>query len=351
MKNLHILPRFDDRWAYLYLEHGTIEVDSSGLVMIDAQGTTRIPMDQVGLLMLGPGTKITHAAIKALSESNTLLAWTGEQGVRCYASATGGTFSSHRLLRQAALYGDPASRRQVARRMYQKRFPAILPPHTPIEQIRGMEGARVRQAYRQLAEAHKVQWAGREYNQGDWNAADPLNRALSTANACLYGICHAAILSAGYSPAIGFVHVGKMLSFVYDIADLYKTEVTVPLSFTTVADSDQEIERRVRHGCRDAFHKARLVERILPDIAEVLDARDDLEERPGELEGVAVSMASGAGQRCLPRQPDRADQGGTVGDGDAPGRDKGGIGDSDLEPPEPPGVQGPGPQSEEEGPR
>ena len=160
-----------------------------------------------------------------------------------------------------------------------------------IAQIRSKEGHRVRREYERIAKEVGVNWQGRAYNQDDWKQADPLNRALSAANACLYGICHAAILSAGYSPAIGFVHTGNMLSFVFDIADLYKTEVAVPTAFETVKHSELDVERRTRIACRDAFYESKLMSRILPDIAEVLDARDDLGECPGELEGRAVSMA------------------------------------------------------------
>ncbi|MCC6741286.1 MAG: type I-E CRISPR-associated endonuclease Cas1 [Planctomycetia bacterium] len=341
MRDLQTLPRFDDRWSHVYLEHGSLEVEATSLAFWDKEGQTKIPIDQLALLMMGPGTKITHGAMKALADNNCLVCWTGEQGVRLYAHSTGGTFSSHRLLRQAELYANPAARRAVVRRMYQKRFPAILPVTTPIEAIRGMEGARVRAAYKQLAERHGVVWQGRDYDQDNWNSADPLNRALSSANACLYGLCHSAILSAGYSAAIGFVHVGKMLSFVYDIADLYKTDTTIPVAFETVAASGEDVERRVRLSCRDVFHQTKLIERILPDIAEVLDARDDLEERPGEREGRAVSLASGTGGGSVPRQPDRPDPGRPVADGEEQGGTEGERG-PDLELPEPPGVSDPG---------
>jgi CRISPR-associated protein Cas1 len=238
--------------------------------------------------------------MKALAENNCLVCWTGEQGVRLYAHNTGGTHSAHRLLRQALLYADDAKRMEVVRRMYQKRFPQVLPKDIDLQQIRGMEGARVRNSYQRLSEQFGVKWQGRLYDQDDWDHADPLNRALSSANACLYGLCHAAILSAGYSPAIGFIHTGKMLSFVYDVADLYKTDLTVPVAFQTVAESQLEVERRVRIVCRDIFHGQKLMERILPDIAEVLDARDDLGESPGEFEGRAVSLADRAEDRRVP---------------------------------------------------
>jgi len=291
MKDLHVLPKFSDRWSYIYLEHGRIDVDGSSLVLKDKDGDTAVPICQLGVVFLGPGTRVTQAAMKAMAENNCLTCWTGEQGVRLYAHSTGGTHSAVRLLRQAQLYCDAQLRLGVVRRMYQKRFPEALPEKLDIQQVRGMEGSRVRNTYQILAREYKVEWQGRLYDQDAWDHADPLNRALSSANACLYGICHAAILSAGYSPAIGFIHVGKMLSFVYDVADLYKTELSVPLAFRTVAESTQDVERRVRLACRDAFHEGKLMDRILPDIGEVLDARNDIGEIAGEFEGRAVSMA------------------------------------------------------------
>ena len=291
MKDLHVLPKFSDRWSYLYLEHGRLDVDGSSLVLKDKDGDTAIPICQLGAVFLGPGTRVTHAAMKAMAENNCLACWTGEQGVRLYAHSTGGTHSAHRLLRQAQLYCNEALRLGVVRRMYQKRFPEPLPEKLDIQQVRGMEGSRVRNIYQLIARQYNVEWQGRLYDQDDWNHADPLNRALSSANACLYGICHAAILSAGYSPAIGFIHTGKMLSFVYDVADLYKTELTVPVAFRTVAEGSQDVERRVRLACRDIFHQSKLMDRILPDLAEVLDARDDIGEIAGEFEGRAISMA------------------------------------------------------------
>lgn len=299
--DLHILPKFADRWAYLYLEHGWIDRDASSITFHDKEGETPVPIDQLGVLMLGPGTSITHAAIECLAENNCLVCWVGEAGCRLYAHSTGGTHAAFRLLRQARLYANETTRIEVARRMYAKRFPTPLSPDLTIQQLRGMEGARVRDCYRHWAEVTGLPWEGRSYQQDNWNAADPLNRALSAANACLYGLCHAAILSAGYSPAIGFIHSGKLLSFVYDVADFYKTEVSIPTAFRIVKEGVNDVERRTRLACRDIFFEGRLQERILPDIAEVLDARDDLGESPGELEGRAVTVADRAADGRLPR--------------------------------------------------
>jgi CRISPR-associated protein Cas1 len=203
----------------------------------------------------------------------------------------------------------------VIRRMYQKRFTDKLPHEVSIEEVRGMEGARVRKAYQDISAEVGITWEARNYDQDNWADADPANRALSAANSCLYGICHAAILSTGYSPAIGFIHVGKMLSFVYDIADLYKTEITIPVAFLIVKEGPGDLERRVRIACREVFHQRKLMERILPDIAEVLDARDDTGESAGELEGRIISLADRAAVGRIPWESEREGEGRTVADG------------------------------------
>jgi len=304
MKNLHDLPRFEDRWSYLYLERGILEQEASGLVLHQPGADTLLPIDQLSLVMLGPGISISHAAVKALAANNCLLAWVGENGIRMYAHSTGGTFSARRLLCQARLVSDETWRLQVVYRMYQKRFPGEVLTDKSLEQVRGMEGQRVRRSYMELAKEHGIAWEGRNYDQDDWYRANAANRALSAANACLYGVCHAAIVSAGYSAGLGFIHTGKMLSFVYDVADLYKTETTVPVAFRLAATVQKQLEREVRIACRQAFHDARLMERILPDIAEVLDARNDPGETTEEMEGRAVSLADGDPPGSVPGEPE-----------------------------------------------
>ena len=220
--------------------------------------------------MLGPGVSITHAAVSVLADHGCLVAWCGEEGVRFYAVGMGETRSASNLLHQAAMWAAAGQRMQVVRNLYQLRFPGKLDPALTLQQIRGMEGVRVRDAYAKASRETGVSWSGRSYRRDDWGSSDPVNRALSTANSCLYGICHAAIVSAGFSPALGFIHTGKMLSFVYDVADIYKMEITVPVAFQTAAEGMQGLERRVRLLCRDLFVKTKLLERIIPDIQTAL---------------------------------------------------------------------------------
>jgi len=278
MRDLHELPKLRDGLSYLYLEHCRVEQKYKAVECIDQSGRTMIPAAALAVLMLGPGTAITHAAVKALADNGCSLVWTGEDGTRCYAQGSGETRKAYHLLYQAQLASDPQKRMEVVTRMYHHRFQERLGPDLSLLQVRGMEGARVRKAYADASQTYHVAWHGRRYDRGDWGSSDPVNRALSTANALLNGLCHAAIVSGGYSPALGFIHTGKQLSFVYDIADLYKAEVTIPVAFRMAADPAANLQSRTRQACRQAFKEARLLQRILPDIEQVLDVPGQLLE-------------------------------------------------------------------------
>ncbi|MHB1007510.1 MAG: type I-E CRISPR-associated endonuclease Cas1e [Chloroflexota bacterium] len=270
MLDLHLLPKVRDSWSYLYVEHCKIDQEDKAIAIHDDKGVVPVPCAALSVLMLGPGTTIPHAAVRAQAENGCLAFWTGEEGVRFYAQGLGETRSARNLLRQARLWADPKLHLDVVLRMYSLRFGELLDESLNLRQIRGKEGMRVRAGYAEASRRSGVPWNGRTYQRDLWGRADPVNRALSAANSCLYGICHAAIVSAGYSPALGFIHTGKMLSFVYDVADLYKMELSVPVAFAETAKGGKDLERRVRLGCRDAFKEQRLLQRVVSDIEVVL---------------------------------------------------------------------------------
>lgn len=281
LKDLRELPKVRDSWSYLYVEHCKIDREEKAIAIHDVEGLTPVPCASLTVLMLGPGTSISHAAILTLADCGCLVVWCGEQGVRFYASGQGETRQADRLLKQARLCTRKSTRLEVCKRMYRMRFSEPLVEDLPLKVLRGKEGVRVRECYATASSLTGVPWKGRDYNRGNWRAADPINRALSCANSCLYGVSHAAIVAAGYSPALGFIHTGKQLSFVYDIADLYKADITIPVSFEIVAESSKELERRVRTRCRDAFAEANLLGRIINDIECVLDV---IPEDDGDIE-------------------------------------------------------------------
>jgi len=264
--DLHLLPRVRDAGSFLYLERGHVEQDDRSIAYVTDLGRVAIPAASLSLLMLGPGTTITHRAVVNVAECGCSIAWVGEEGVRMYAAGLGATRSARRLLRQVALLADEQQRMRVVREMYVMRFAEPVPATATLRQVRGAEGARVRDAYRRFSAEYDVPWSGRSYKRDDWDAATPINRALSAANSCLYGVCHAAIVSVGYSPALGFVHTGKALSFVYDVADIYKTETSVPAAFRAVQSGAKEVERAARHALREEFHTSRLLGRIVDDL-------------------------------------------------------------------------------------
>lgn len=284
IRDLHELPKFRDGLSYLYVEHGRIDRKYKAVEFFDKKGRVMIPAASLSVLMLGPGTSITHEAIKTLADYGCLVNWCGEEGVRFYAQGLGETRKGYRLIRQAELASDNDKRMQVVRRMYQFRFDEELDPALTIQQVRGMEGARVRRAYAEASRHFGVFWYGRKYDRQHWGASDPVNRALSAANACLNGLCHAAIVSLGYSPGLGFIHTGKQLSFAYDVADLYKSRLTVPLAFRLTSESTTKLETRVRHACRDLFYSERLLGRIATDIDQLLNLSKPMEKAEVDLE-------------------------------------------------------------------
>jgi CRISP-associated protein Cas1 len=264
-----------EREPFLHLRYGTLDVQDSAVVLNDKRGMRmQVPVGAVACLMLEPGISITHAAVKTCAEEDCLLVWCGEGGVRFYAAGSPGGARSDKLLFQLEIANDTKRRLTVVREMFRRRFNDSAPDRRSVEQLRGLEGARVREAYEELAKMHNVPWGGRRYEPAQWTKANPINRAISAANACLYGVTEAAILVAGYSPAVGFLHTGRPLSFVYDIADLYKFEVSVPVAFEVVAKGASDVEGTVRRTLRDRFKEQRLMARIIPDIEEVLDVGD-----------------------------------------------------------------------------
>lgn len=262
-----------ERLSVLYIEKGHLDVLDGAFVVVDKTGVrTHIPVGGVVCLMLEPGTRVSHAACALAARVGTLLVWIGEAGVRLYSAGQPGGARADRLLYQAKLALDPDLRLKVVRKMYAMRFGEEPPARRSVDQLRGIEGARVREMYKRIAQKCGVEWKARNYDTQDWDAGDLPNRCLSAATSCLYGVAEASVLAAGYAPAIGFIHTGKPLSFVYDVADIYKFETVVPIAFRIAARGARSPEQEVRLACRDVFRQSRLLERIIPGIEEMLSA-------------------------------------------------------------------------------
>lgn len=267
-----------DRASLVFVERAQLDVQDGAFVAVNSDGTrTQIPVGGLAGIMLEPGARISHAAVALAARVGTLITWVGEAGVRLYSAGQPGGARADRLLWQASIALNENARLRVVRRMYAMRFGEDAPSRRSINQLRGIEGVRVRESYALLAQQYGVSWKRRSYDVADWETGDIPNRCLSAATACLHGLTEAAVLAAGYAPAIGFLHTGKPLSFVYDIADLWKLQTVVPEAFRIAGQAakgklDMAPDRAVRLACRDAFRRSGLLSRIIPQIEEVLAA-------------------------------------------------------------------------------
>jgi CRISPR-associated protein Cas1 len=272
----HELFRLSESLSYLYIEHAVVERDENSLVILREGDRVPIPISSLTVLLLGPGTTVTHAAMCVIAQYGCSVQWCGEQGVRFYASGLGETHSGERTLLQAKFHQDPDLHLAVVRRMYAMRFPGLSMDTLSLREMRGIEGIRVRESYAALAKMYGVCWFGRDYDLSDMSMGNPINQALSVGNSCLYGLCHSAIISLGFSPALGFIHTGRMLSFVYDIADLYKMDTVVLAAFRLVGKGkSNDINRDIRIACREMFRDKKLLKRIAKDIASLFEDDDE----------------------------------------------------------------------------
>lgn len=273
--DLQALPQVKDRMTFLYLEHCTLGRQDGAITMTDEKGVVHIPAAAISVLLLGPGTRVTHRAMELMGDTGVGAVWVGEHGVRYYAHGRPLTTRANLLIRQAELVSNTRKHLDVVRKMYQLRFPDENVAHLTMQQLRGREGSRVRNVYRAYAKETGVAWNGRVYNPDDFSSGDAVNQALSAGHACLYGLAHAVIVALGCAPGLGFIHVGHERSFVYDIADLYKSEITIPIAFQTAAEAPEDLPAIVRRRVRDAMVSARILERMVHDIRWLLSPAEE----------------------------------------------------------------------------
>jgi CRISP-associated protein Cas1 len=264
------LTRVGDRLSFVYLERCVVHRDANALTAEDGEGITHIPSATIGTLLLGPGTRVTHQAMSVLGECGAGVVWVGEHGVRFYAGGRSLSRSAALVEAQAAAWANRTTRLAVARAMYGMRFPDEDPAGLTRQQLLGREGTRMKAVYRREAARTGVSWRGRHYTPGDFASGDAPNQAVTAAAQCMYGIAQSVVAALGCSTGLGFVHSGHELSFVLDVADLYKTEIGIPAAFDAAAEGPEEIGARTRRVLRDRVNGTGLLERIVGDIKSLL---------------------------------------------------------------------------------
>ena len=266
------LPKIRDKYPFLYLERGRLEVDESSVKWIDSDNNiVPLPIATINTLLLGPGTSVTHEAIKVTATANCSVAWVGEDSLIFYAAGHTPTADTKNFKRQMMLSCDPVASLAVAKNMFLTRFPGSELDGKSLPQMMGMEGNRVRDLYEQKAQHYSVGWGSRKYMPGKFKLGDITNRVLTASNAALYGIRCSAIHSMGYSPHIGFVHSGSPLPFVYDLADLYKEKFCIDLAFSVTRELAGKYDRHiVADAFKDRVIEGELLKKISLDIPRVL---------------------------------------------------------------------------------
>lgn len=288
------LLRVGDRISFLYLEHAIVHRDANAITATSAQGTIHIPAATLGCLLLGPGTRVSHHAMMLLAESGSSVVWVGERGVRYYAHGRGLSRSTHLLESQARLVSSAHTRLGVARAMYAMRFPGEDVTRLTMQQLRGREGARVRRIYREESKRTGVPWSKRDYRPDDFAASDPINQALSAAHTALYGVVHSVIVGLGCAPGLGFVHTGHDRSFVYDVADLYKTETSVPVAFDVAASGVLDVGAHARRAMREYMFDSHLLQQCVHDVQKLLLGEAEAVSQEGQdLWGDVVQLWDG----------------------------------------------------------
>ncbi len=272
------LPQISDRMTFIYLEHCKLNREDGAITVTDERGMIHIPAAAISVLLLGPGTDVTQRAMELIGDAGVSVAWVGEHGVRYYAGGCALTHSARLLIKQAECVSNQRKHLQVVRKMYELRFEGEDTAGLTLQQLRGREGSRMRKLYKACAARTGVAWNGRSYDPDDFSVGDPVNQALSAGNACLYGLAYSVISALGCSPGLGFVHIGHERSFVYDVADLYKAEITIPIAFEIAAENPENLPRETRRRVRDAMVSAHILERMVKDIKHLFSDFDDMEQ-------------------------------------------------------------------------
>lgn len=250
------LSRAADRLTFIYTDMCRVHQDDNGTLLAvdreDGPRTVYLPTATLAALILGPGTSITAPAAAALAASGCAVMFTGSGIIRSYSAFVTPNRPTDLLLRQAAIVSDPVLRHDAARRLFTKRFPGQVDTSTAsIQNLQALEGVRMKALYRRHAQKQRLgHWRRNSGTDPSMGPPDTVNIALNHANTALYGVVTCAVTLLGLSPGLGIIHTGNRLSFVLDIADLYKADVTIPLAFAAKDSSNPgaEVNRRLQIG-------------------------------------------------------------------------------------------------------
>jgi CRISP-associated protein Cas1 len=274
---------YADRHGLLWLDRGRLSVEDGCLRFITkggalADGDYQIPHQALSMILLGPGSSVTHDALRLLANHGTGLVAVGQDGVRTYTAPPLGAGDSALARQQATLWGNKDSRISVARKMYALRMGSVL-PHRDLDVLRGIEGGRVKKSYQEAAERFGIAWAGRHYDRANPARTDVPNQAINHAASAVSGAAAIAVIATAAIPQLGFIHEDSSQAFVLDIADLFRETATLEIAFGAakeVSQSARTIDYLVRQRAAALFAEKKMIPSMIDKIKSILTPSDDL---------------------------------------------------------------------------
>ena len=273
--NKQLLTTVDNRICMIYIDQAEIKQKDFSVVATSHDIDFDLPIANLVCLMLGPGTSITHRAVEQIAQYGCSIVWCGENINLYYALGQPLTKSSKNIIMQMNAHESKVSKLNVIRKMYEIRYTDMKLKSKSADELMGIEGLHVQNTYRTLSEKYGIHWNGRMYNEIPFSEQDSINKAITSGNQLLYAIIASIVNAIGYSTAIGFIHTGKMMSFVYDISDLYKESIILPTIFEfTSTYSGNSIENDIKRHLYNKITEVNIIDKVINDISTIFSDVD-----------------------------------------------------------------------------
>lgn len=272
--NKHLITRSDSKISFLYIEMAHIEQTDYGVEIVQGKKHSEIPITTINCILLGPGVSITHRAVCNISQAGCTICFVGRDISTFYTYGEPSTRSSKNILKQIKMHENKQSHLDVVHKMYQIRYPDKKLKTKSVEELRGIEGTSVKETYSRCAEKFGVSWSGRVYKPDDFYGQDTTNMYITALNHALYSVVASVIVSLGFNTAVGFIHTGHVNSLVFDISDLYKENITIPLAFE-LASSCAYDRHKMLAKFRDTIVQEKFMKKLVNDILYIFSTDDD----------------------------------------------------------------------------
>lgn len=270
-KSKKLLTHADERISLLYVEKAKIEQSEYGVQIRQGSKVSEIPITTISCLILGPGTNITHRAVSNCAQAGCSICWMGMDQAVFYAYGNPTTNKSKNILKQMHYHESKVLHTEIIHKMYNWRYPNEKIKSMSLEELKGFEGKKMKEIYSEYAQKYNIDWNFRNAKLNEFDELDLPNKYLNSINHTLYAITQAIIQIMGYSPAIGFIHTGHMQAFTFDISDLFKEEITIPLAFKLTKEKGYFDRNKMISEYRQFITDKKVIKRMVNYLEELFD--------------------------------------------------------------------------------